>query len=458
MPTEAEKKLHRCCFSGHRPEKLDAPEDEVKKWLGLQIDAAIAEGFCTFICGMGMGVEIWAGEIVLEKKKEKPSLHLICAVPWPGFPNRWSIEWHERYSAVLRQADLAVPVSRQFDADVFRKRNEWMVDHSSRLIACYNGEPGGTQETIDYARRQGIETIINDREHFHEAGAFRESGASDSLLANSAYPDNLFAAMGLLTGTDKEIYTDPDPEQLRGLEHVLGMLQERERELIRLRYREERSLAECGKRLGFSRQRAQQIEARILRKLRNPSWLLFVRDGFEKTELALKIACAEEIKRCLAEQKKRYPLMNEEDVVKFVFQGMLGVGHLVSSEEDALSRLQEEMSGLEPDMEEPLAEKISTHWVRVNLRAALARGKSCEELAYQLYRSASAAPLSFTRQNVYNFCMKLDGYNPDRMKAAVSRVQEENWLPRHSEAYREAYHPAYRVMYRDYRKFRKTNK
>ena len=131
MPTEAEKKLHRCCCSGHRPEKLDAPEDEVKKWLGLQIDAAIAEGFCTFICGMGMGVEIWAGEIVLEKKKEKPSLHLICAVPWPGFPNRWSIEWHERYSAVLRQADLAVPVSRQFDADVFRKRS---TTHAGREL------------------------------------------------------------------------------------------------------------------------------------------------------------------------------------------------------------------------------------------------------------------------------------------------------------------------------------
>ena len=61
----------------------------------------------------------------------------------------------------------------------------------------------------------------------------------------------------LLIGTDKEIYTDPDPEQLRGLEHVLGMLQERERELIRLRYREERSLAECGKRLGFSSRHAR---------------------------------------------------------------------------------------------------------------------------------------------------------------------------------------------------------
>ncbi len=141
--------------------------------------------------------------------------------------------------------------------------------------------------------------------------------------------------------------------------------------------------------------------------------------------------------------------------MKFAFQGMLGAGHLVSSEDGALARLREEMAGLAPDMKEPLCEKISTIWVRVNLRAALALGKSCEELALQLYRSAQTAPLPFTRQDVYNFCMKLEGYDSERMNAAASRVLDEHWLPRHSEAYREAYHPAYRVMYKDYRKFRK---
>ena len=34
--------------------------------------------------------------------------------------------------------------------------------------------------------------------------------------------------------------------------------------------------------------------------------------------------------------------MNEEDIVKFVFQGMLGVGHIVSSLSDAIDRLKAE--------------------------------------------------------------------------------------------------------------------
>ena len=41
------------------------------------------------------------------------------------------------------------------------------------------------------------------------------------------------------------------------------------------------------------------------------------------------------------------------------------------------------------------------------------------------------------------------------MKEAATRILDENWLPRHSEAYRAAYAPAYRVMYKDYRKFRR---
>ncbi len=41
-------------------------------------------------------------------------------------------------------------------------------------------------------------------------------------------------------------------------------------------------------------------------------------------ELNLKPAAEEEIRKQLEVQKKRYPKMNEEDIVKFVFQGEQG--------------------------------------------------------------------------------------------------------------------------------------
>lgn len=33
--TEAEKRLHRCAFTGHRPEKLTRPESEIKAALTI---------------------------------------------------------------------------------------------------------------------------------------------------------------------------------------------------------------------------------------------------------------------------------------------------------------------------------------------------------------------------------------------------------------------------------------
>ena len=38
----------------------------------------------------------------------------------------------------------------------FQKRDEWMVDQSSRVIAVYDGVSGGTKNTIDYAVRCGV--------------------------------------------------------------------------------------------------------------------------------------------------------------------------------------------------------------------------------------------------------------------------------------------------------------
>ena len=43
MATEAEKRMHRCCFTGHRPEKLQEPEGVVTVALEKEIRQAIEE-------------------------------------------------------------------------------------------------------------------------------------------------------------------------------------------------------------------------------------------------------------------------------------------------------------------------------------------------------------------------------------------------------------------------------
>ena len=446
--TEQEKRLHRCCFSGHRPEKLKEPETDVKKWLSDQIDNAIAAGYTTFISGCAMGVDIWAGQLVLQKKAQNPALHLIAATPWPGFSNKWSIDWQVQYSDLLKNADLIVPVCNHYHKGVFQQRNEWMVDHSNRVIAYFNGAPGGTKNTIDYAASKSIEVVTNNPDYKP-----KEKRRKLMESEKTPYPENLLTDIGLELVFGKPEYTPLNDDQMAGLAHVLTTIREREQEMIRLRYEEKKTLQEIGDQYELSRERVRQIIAKGVRKLRHPSRTVYIRDGFDKVELAQKITCAEEIKKQLQIQKKRYPLMTEEDIVKFVFQGMLGVGHLINSEQEAKDRLSAEMATLNPNEDEPLIEKISSDWVRLNLRPAKAKGMTVDDIAWYLVRSAEWGAFSFTRRNVYNFCVKLDG--SEQMKTAAAKVLDEHWLPRHSEQYRETYHPAYRVLYKDFKKFKK---
>lgn len=156
MSTEAEKRMHRACFTGHRPEKLRQTENDICQALEREIQIAIGSGKHVFISGMARGVDIWAAEIVLRLRGKGHDVKLICACPYEGFERGWSADWQRRYNAVLRSADLVRFICPGYNRACFQIRNEWMVDHSALVIAVYNGQPSGTKNTIDYAVRTGV--------------------------------------------------------------------------------------------------------------------------------------------------------------------------------------------------------------------------------------------------------------------------------------------------------------
>ncbi len=159
MATESEMRLHRCCFTGHRPEKLQRPEKEILIDLEHEIHKAVCDGLNVFISGMARGIDIDAAEIVLQLREEGYPVKLICASPYPGFERSWSPLWQARYGAIMDAADLVRYICPQYYKGCFQIRNEWIVNHSARVIAVFNGRPSGTKNTIEYALRQGVPII-----------------------------------------------------------------------------------------------------------------------------------------------------------------------------------------------------------------------------------------------------------------------------------------------------------
>lgn len=152
-----------CCFTGHRPDKLPWQTDEadprciaLKQELQVALENAYDEGYRHFICGMALGCDLYFGEAVVALREAHPDVTLEAAVPCEEQADRWSEEEQARYRHLLEHCDFETMVQRHYTKGCMLRRNRYMVDHSSLLLAAYDGTAGGTMYTVTYAIKQGI--------------------------------------------------------------------------------------------------------------------------------------------------------------------------------------------------------------------------------------------------------------------------------------------------------------
>lgn len=156
------------CFTGHRSQKLPwkfNEEDErcikMKRELCTKIEQSIKEGYKIFMCGMALGFDMICAETVLELKKKYKDIKLVAALPCKNQDCKWNSAQQKRYRNLLKKVDSIRCIYDEYiGAECMLERNEYMVNSSSRMIALFNGLPGGTKKTIDYAREKGLEIII----------------------------------------------------------------------------------------------------------------------------------------------------------------------------------------------------------------------------------------------------------------------------------------------------------
>lgn len=159
---EQELRNHRCCFTGHRPEKLTISEERLAVLLEVEIKKAIDQNFTTFITGMAKGTDLIASEVVLQLRERDSQLKLVAALPYPNFGQRWGGGWTKRFRRVLSAANQVECVCAVSSRNAYQLRNEWMVTHSGLVIAVFGGEKGGTKNTLDFAEKKQVPCVIID--------------------------------------------------------------------------------------------------------------------------------------------------------------------------------------------------------------------------------------------------------------------------------------------------------
>ena len=155
-----------CCFTGHRPAKLPWGSNELdprclrlKQSMADAVETAWQEGYRHFICGMAMGCDFYFCEAVIALRREHPEITVEAAIPCPTQADAWPAVQQERYRRLLAACDLETMVSDVYHSGCMTRRDRYMVDRSSLLIAAFDGTPGGTQYTIQYAISRQVSVV-----------------------------------------------------------------------------------------------------------------------------------------------------------------------------------------------------------------------------------------------------------------------------------------------------------
>lgn len=172
MDIQAFDRRTTCCFTGHRPGRLPSGWQQdaaalapLRCALDIAIEEAVCEGFRTFLCGMALGTDTMAAQLVLTRREAGQPLCLVAVLPCPGQDARWHIQEQREYRRLLSLCDKVHIIEKRYTPHCMGARNLWMTEHSARLIAIYDGGSGGTGGTVAHAQRQGLELILIDPAH-----------------------------------------------------------------------------------------------------------------------------------------------------------------------------------------------------------------------------------------------------------------------------------------------------
>lgn len=155
-----------CCFTGHRPDKLPWGADEsdprcidLKKRIAAALEDAYEKGMRHFICGMALGADLYFCEAALDLRSRLPGVTVEAAIPCEEQAARWSERDRNRYFALVKACDYETMVQHHYDRGCMLRRNRYMVDRASMLIAAYDGLLGGTMYTLTYAMKKELEIV-----------------------------------------------------------------------------------------------------------------------------------------------------------------------------------------------------------------------------------------------------------------------------------------------------------
>ncbi|EUJ24557.1 hypothetical protein PGRAN_01545 [Listeria grandensis FSL F6-0971] len=126
--------------------KRDAPEAGfIKEAIKRRLVGLMDDGLEWVIISGQMGVELWAGEVVMDLKKEDYALKLAVLTPFLNQESNWNEGNQLWYNEIVGAADYVAAVTkREYENPrQFQLKDQFVMDHTDGALLVYDTEREG---------------------------------------------------------------------------------------------------------------------------------------------------------------------------------------------------------------------------------------------------------------------------------------------------------------------------
>lgn len=148
--------MQSCAFTGHRTLEKSVTRERVQE----EIERLVKGGIHTFYCGLALGFDMLAGEVVLSLKNKYPQIRLIGCVPCEGQDKYYPPKEKARYAVLKERCDEVVVVCESYSKWCFFKRNDYMCEKADTALAYLTKTTGGTAYTVRAFQRAGKPVVF----------------------------------------------------------------------------------------------------------------------------------------------------------------------------------------------------------------------------------------------------------------------------------------------------------
>lgn len=164
--------IKSCAIISHRPTRFKFGYKEnmtggkrLKKRLRDQLMTLYGQGVRRFYVGGCLGVDQWAGEILLRLKEqaEFSEIELIIVAPFPDHDRKWDEKSRGRLQFLISHCAKHFVIGKDERHESFIARNRYMVDHADVLLAVYDNVRtihNGVGQVVLSVERRGLPVVF----------------------------------------------------------------------------------------------------------------------------------------------------------------------------------------------------------------------------------------------------------------------------------------------------------